>query len=34
MYVGKGGKLTILQEDQGQLFTVDGKTDGKLRVAQ
>ena len=34
MYVGKGGKLTILQEDQGQLFTVDGGTDGKLRVAK
>ncbi|QDL35373.1 hypothetical protein [Serratia liquefaciens] len=34
MYVGKGGKLTILQEDQGQLFTVDGKADGKLRVAK
>ncbi|MBE0148281.1 hypothetical protein FOT80_02590 [Serratia fonticola] len=34
MYVGKGGKLTILQEDQGQLFTVAGHPDGKLKVAQ
>lgn len=34
MYVGKGGKLTILQEDQGQLFTVGGHPDGKLKVAQ
>lgn len=34
MYVGKGGKLTILQEDQGQLFTVSGHPDGKLKVAQ
>lgn len=31
MYVNKGGKLTILQEDQGQLFSIDGGTDGKLR---
>lgn len=34
MYVGKGGKLTILQEDQGQLFTVAGQPDGKLKIAQ
>lgn len=32
MYVGKGGKLTILQEDQGQLFAITGEVDGKLRV--
>jgi hypothetical protein len=31
MYVGKGGKLTILQEDQGQLFTIAGQPDGKLK---
>lgn len=30
MYVGKRGKLTILQEDQGQLFTIGGQPDGKL----
>lgn len=30
MYVGRGGKLAILQEDQGQLFTLQGQTDGKL----
>lgn len=34
MYVGKGGKLTILQEDQGQLFTIAGGPDGKLKSAQ
>ncbi|RLM13346.1 hypothetical protein BIY27_10775 [Gibbsiella quercinecans] len=34
MYVGKGGKLTIMQEDQGQLFAIDGQPDGKLRSAQ
>ncbi|MCE9871564.1 MULTISPECIES: hypothetical protein [Hafniaceae] len=32
MYVGKGGKLTILQEDQGQLFAITGEVDGKLRI--
>lgn len=32
MYVGKGGKLAIMQEDQGQLFTIKGKTDGKLKT--
>ena len=32
MWVGKGGKLTILQEDQGQLFGVDGSIDGKLKA--
>ncbi|MGC6386538.1 hypothetical protein ACMV8I_02590 [Ewingella sp. S1.OA.A_B6] len=31
MYVGKGGKLTIMQEDQGQLFSIAGEPDGKLR---
>ncbi|ESH60720.1 bacteriophage protein, partial [Salmonella enterica subsp. enterica serovar Bareilly str. 2780] len=30
----KGGKLTILQEDQGQLFSIKGTTDGKLKAAQ
>jgi hypothetical protein len=34
MWVNRGGKLTILQEDQGNLFTLDGKTDGKLKAAQ
>ena len=34
MYVGKGGKLTILQEDQGQLFASTGEVDGKLRVTK
>ncbi|EIC84717.1 hypothetical protein [Serratia sp. M24T3] len=34
MYVGKGGKLTIMQEDQGQLFTIKGDADGKLRDAR
>lgn len=34
MYVNKGGKLTILQEDQGQLFTIAGKPDGKLSAAK
>ncbi len=33
MWVNRGGKLTILQEDQGQLFSLDGKTDGKLKTA-
>lgn len=32
MYVGKGGKLAIMQEDQGQLFTIKGETDGKLKT--
>ncbi len=31
MFVGRGGKLTILQEDQGQLFSLQGQPDGKLR---
>ena len=31
MYVGRGGKLTIMQEDQGQLFTIQGQPDGKLK---
>ncbi|MCC3745293.1 hypothetical protein LLQ46_00325 [Rouxiella badensis] len=34
MYVGKGGKLTIMQEDQGQLFTIKGEADGRLRDAR
>ncbi|MER1692083.1 hypothetical protein [Proteus mirabilis] len=32
MYVGKGGKLTIMQEDQGQLFSLQGQPDGKLKA--
>lgn len=32
MYVNRGGKLTILQEDQGQIFTLAGEPDGKLRA--
>jgi len=32
MYVNRGGKLTILQEDQGQLLTLAGEPDGKLRA--
>lgn len=34
MYVNRGGKLTIMQEDQGQLFGINGSTDGKLKAAQ
>lgn len=34
MWVNRGGKLTILQEDQGQLFGINGSTDGKLKAAQ
>ena len=33
MYVNRGGRLTILQEDQGQLLTLAGVPDGKLRAA-
>ncbi|PHM45912.1 hypothetical protein Xmau_00303 [Xenorhabdus mauleonii] len=33
MYVGKGGKLSIMQEDQGNLFSINGEPDGKLRAA-
>ncbi len=33
MYVDRGGRLTILQEDQGQLLTLAGEPDGKLRAA-
>lgn len=29
----RGGKLTILQEDQGNLFTLGGDPDAKLRTA-
>ncbi|MGT7599996.1 hypothetical protein ACRW5A_05735, partial [Escherichia coli] len=29
----RGGRLTILQEDQGQLLTLAGEPDGKLRAA-
>lgn len=32
MYVGKGGKLVIMQEDQGQLFIIKGDVDGKLKI--
>ncbi|HFD6681251.1 hypothetical protein GKR59_04665 [Providencia alcalifaciens] len=31
MYVNKGGKLSVMQEDQGQLFAINGDPDGKLR---
>jgi hypothetical protein len=31
MYVNRGGRLTILQEDQGQLLTLAGEIDGQLR---
>ncbi len=31
MYVNKGGKLSIMQEDQGQLFALNGVPDGKLK---
>ena len=34
MFVNRGGKLTILQEDQGNLFTLGGDPDAKLRAAQ
>lgn len=34
MWVNKGGKLTILQEDQGNLFSLGGEPDGKLRAAK
>ncbi len=34
MWVNKGGKLTILQEDQGNLFTLAGDPDGQLRAAK
>lgn len=34
MWVNKGGKLTILQEDQGNLFNLAGDPDGKLRAAK
>ncbi len=33
MFVNRGGKLTILQEDQGNLFTLNGDPDAKLRTA-
>lgn len=33
MYVNRGGRLTILQEEQGQLLTLAGEPDGKLRAA-
>ena len=29
----RGGRLTILQEDQGQLLALAGEPDGKLRAA-
>jgi hypothetical protein len=31
MWVNRGGKLTILQEDQGNLFTLGGDPDAKLK---
>lgn len=34
MYVNRGGKLSVLQEDQGQLFTLAGDADAKLRGAK
>lgn len=34
MYVNRGGKLTILQEDQSNLFNLNGDPDAKLRAAQ
>ncbi|WMY72767.1 hypothetical protein RHD99_14940 [Buttiauxella selenatireducens] len=34
MWVNRGGKLTILQEDQGNLFNLKGEPDAKLRAAQ
>ncbi|WP_312946216.1 hypothetical protein [Superficieibacter sp.] len=34
MYVNRGGKLTVLQEDQGQLFSLAGDPDAKLRNQQ
>lgn len=33
MFVNRGGKLTILQEDQGNLFTLGGDPDAKLQTA-
>ena len=33
MFVNRGDKLTILQEDQGNLFTLGGEPDAKLRTA-
>ncbi|MCU6524993.1 hypothetical protein [Klebsiella quasipneumoniae] len=33
MFVNRGGKLTILQEDQGNLFTLGEDPDAKLRTA-
>ncbi|MCG3463090.1 hypothetical protein L7G72_14810 [Xenorhabdus bovienii] len=32
MYVGKGGKLTVMQEDQGSLFSINGKPDRKIKA--
>ena len=34
MWVGKGGKMTLLPEDQGQLFGIDGSVDGKLKAVK
>ncbi len=34
MWVNRGGKLTIRQEDQGQLFGINGSMDRKLKAAQ
>ncbi|MDE9466416.1 hypothetical protein [Xenorhabdus bovienii] len=33
MYVGKGGKLTVMQEDQGSLFSINGELDRKIKAA-
>ena len=33
MYVNRGGRLTILQEDRGQLLTPPVNLTGKLRAA-
>lgn len=33
MYVNRGGRLTILQEDQGTITDSCGEPDGKLRAA-
>ncbi|MDC9623886.1 hypothetical protein ACR71G_10840 [Xenorhabdus bovienii] len=32
MYVGKGGKLTVMQEDQGSLFSINGEPDRKIKA--
>ncbi|EKQ3556034.1 hypothetical protein P4464_000508 [Salmonella enterica] len=32
MYVNKGGELTLFQKNQGQLFDINGQTDGKIKT--